>query len=180
MLYKFFMPIITCFIALFLFSCGVPVGSRYTQKTEKTSTPKPSPKEVANKYPENFNLAKYRSKINVKEEKKDTTYSDLEPWYNYSVQPNRADTSKTAIKNVPGYRVQVATTDNLDEANQLRSEIYFKTKQRAIYVIFDPPFYKVEIGDFIDINDAKNLSFKLKQMGYSNARVINETINIFE
>ena len=94
--------------------------------------------------------------------------------------PTKNDTNKTVIKTVPGYRVQVISTDNLDEANTIRSEIYFKTNQKAVYVIFDPPFYKVEVGDFIDINDAKNLSFKFKQMGYKDARVVNETINIFE
>ena len=78
-----------------------------------------------------------------------------------------------------GYRVQVLITDNLDEANNMRSDIYFKTNQKAVYIVFDPPFYKVEVGDFKNMADAKSLSFQLKQLGYSDARVINETINIF-
>jgi|YelNatPaOPRAMG01_1025707.scaffolds.fasta_scaffold00174_46 hypothetical protein len=170
---------------IFFYSCGVPVGSRYAQETKETSTEKTtkekkSVEKVDNNNPENFNLDKYRSRIEIKDNKSDSTDHDLDAWYNYHVLPNKSDTSKTIIKNVPGYRVQVASTDNLDAANQLRSEIYFKTNQKAVYVIFDPPFYKIEIGDFIDINDAKNLSFKLKQMGYPEARVVNETINIFE
>jgi len=87
--------------------------------------------------------------------------------------------SSNSYKDFAGYRVLVLSTDDLDEANNLRSDIYFKTDHAAVYVIFDPPFYKVEAGDFSDINDAQSLSFKLKQMGYNEVRVVNETINKF-
>ena len=185
MISKIFKYFILGSAVIFFYSCGVPVGSRYTQETEKSSNEKinkekKSEEKSDNKNQENFNLDNYRSKIDIKENQNNSTAHDLGAWYNYNVMPNKSDTSKTIIKNLPGYRVQVASTDNLDAANQLRSEIYFKTNQKAVYVIFDPPFYKVEVGDFIDFNDAKNLSFKLKQMGYPEARVVNETINIFE
>jgi hypothetical protein len=181
---KIFLLFISTATAIIFITCGTPVGSRYAQETEKSSTEKTAGEKSATdtskiKYPENFVITNYRSKIEIKESKKDSA-TNQEAWYNYHIAPNKSDTGKTAVKNVPGYRVQIASTDNLDEADSLRSEIYFKTNQKAIYIVFDPPFYKIEVGDFIDMNEAKNLSFKLKQMGYSEARVVNETINIFE
>ena len=168
-------------LLLFLTSCGTSTGSRYSSEGSREKEKVFAKEKSEKNYAENFNLDKYRSKINIPEVKRDSAASaDIDAWYNYRSMPSKNDTNKTVIKTVPGYRVQVISTDNLDEANTVRAEIYFKTNQKAVYVIFDPPFYKVEVGDFIDINDAKNLSFKFKQMGYEDARVVNETINIFE
>ena len=173
--------LISAISLLFIQSCGTSTGSRYDRSAVKETEKKFEEAKSEKKYLEDFNLDDYRTKIDAPEIKKDSAVAaDLEAWYNYRTMPTKNDTNKTVIKTVPGYRVQVISTDNLDEANTIRSEIYFKTNQKAVYVIFDPPFYKVEVGDFIDINDAKNLSFKFKQMGYKDARVVNETINIFE
>jgi hypothetical protein len=49
-----------------------------------------------------------------------------------------------------------------------------------VYVIFDPPFYKVEAGDFTVMNDAQSLYTKLKQLGYNDVRVKSETVNKFK
>ncbi len=179
---KFLIIILISATSLFFIpSCGTSTGSRYNRTADKENEKKFEEAKSEEKYPENFNLDNYRTKIDAPEIKRDSAVAaDLDAWYNYRTIPTKNDTNKTVIKTVPGYRVQVISTDNLDEANTVRSEIYFKTNQKAVYVIFDPPFYKVEVGDFIDINDAKNLSFKFKQMGYKDARVVNETINIFE
>jgi len=68
----------------------------------------------------------------------------------------------------------------LANADSLRSELYNKTNQDHIYIIFDPPFYRIEVGDFTQISAANDLNFKLKQLGYSEARVVNEKINIYK
>jgi hypothetical protein len=163
-------------LSLFLVSCGTSTGSRYLQgkeyqKEEKTDT---------TRYPENFDLTKYHSKIEIKGNAKAEDSSAADVWYSYDASANTSDTAHTIIKTMPGYRVLVLSTDNLDEANNMRSEIYFKSDHAAVYVIFDPPFYKVEAGDFSDINDAQSFNFKLKQMGYNEVRVVKETINKFK
>jgi hypothetical protein len=162
--------------SLFLVSCGTSTGSRYPQ--EQVQQKKEG--KDSTRFSENFDLTKYHSKINIKEKNQaaDSTTSDV--WYSYNSSPNTTDTTQTVIKTLPGYRVLVLSTDNLDDANSLRSEIYFKTNHAAVYVIFDPPFYKVEAGDFTDMNDAQSLNTKLKQLGYNDVRVISETVNKFK
>lgn len=164
--------------SLTIISCAASTAGRYSDGSSKEKANNNAEKK--NFYPENFDLSKYHAKLDLKEDKKEENRENFEVWYNYTKAPDTTATVKTAVKTIPGYRVQIISTDNLDEANKIRSEIFFKTNQKAVYVIFDPPFYKVEVGDFIDLNDAKNLSFKLKQSGYSDARVVNETINVFE
>ena len=76
--------------------------------------------------------------------------------------------------------MQVLSTDNIDEANQVRAEIYEKAARNEVYVIFEPPFYKVKVGDFTSKSEAENLRFKLNQLGYTESKVVQETVNLFE
>ena len=79
-----------------------------------------------------------------------------------------------------GYRVQVLVTDDLDEANRLKSDVYFTKSVDEVYVDFEPPFYKVKVGDFSVQKSAEDLRFKLNQLGYKDAKVIKDKINIFK
>jgi cell division septation protein DedD len=158
-----------------LISCGTSTGSRYAQEQIQ---PKKEMKDSA-LYSENFDLTRYHSKFDVKEKPKPVDSSAIKVWYSYN-DSNNSDTIQSAVKTLAGYRVLVLSTDNLDDANNLKSEVYFKTDHAAVYVIFDPPFYKVEAGDFTNMDDANNFSFKLKQMGYNEVRVVSETINKFK
>ena len=167
------------FLFLLIFSaCSASTGSRYENKGKSSD----NEKEKTEKPAEDFDMSNYRTKIDLPEKnKQEEQPKDLSIWYEYSdSDTTNSNQTPTVIDKVPGYRVQVYSTDKLDDANDKRSEVYFKTNQKHVYVIFDPPFYKVEVGDFTNISDAKDLSFKLKQLGYSDSRVINETVNIFE
>ncbi len=97
-----------------------------------------------------------------------------------SIVTSSTDSLRNVIGTTDGYRVQVLSTDNIDEANLVRSEIYEQTSRKEVYVIFEPPFYKVKVGDFTSNSEAENLRFKLNQLGYTESKVVQETVNIFE
>ena len=103
----------------------------------------------------------------------------MNAWYDYDTTLSNITTGMP-IKQTAGYRVLVLTTDNLDEANNMKTEIYFKTDQKPVYISFDPPFYKVKAGDFVSSTEANELGFKLNQMGYTESKVIRDTVNIFQ
>jgi len=176
-LFYLLFPVLIPFAVIF-YSCGTSTGSRYQQKNQQTSKNEKEENRI-DRYPEDFNLSSYHAKIDLPDSSKKSTRDSVELWYGYDNTPSNFDTTQIPLKTMEGYRVQVLITDDLDEANNMRSEIYSKTNQKAIYIVFDPPFYKVEVGDFQNIADANSFSFQLKQLGYSDARVINETINIF-
>lgn len=165
-------------LSILLVSCSASTGNRYEKNEKEKSEEKD--KTSKKKYEENFDITPYRTKVNIEEEKNNTSAKDLNAWYNYE----NAETPDTSFLHVRGhtngYRVQVVATDNLQQADSIKSELPSITNSRAIYISFDPPFYKVKVGDFINISDAKNLSFKLNQLGYSEARVINDKINLFK
>jgi len=177
-----------CILSIFIiYSCSASTDSRYADDKNKNEVEKELKKETDSSVKnivEDFDFTPYRTKLEIPEKEISipTTIDYSEIWYQY--EESEVDTSsqinRKIIDKVNGYRVLILTTDNLEVANNMRSEIYFNTTQKDVYVIFDPPFYKVMIGDFINYPDANDLNFKMRQLGYNECRVVNETINIFE
>jgi uncharacterized protein (UPF0335 family) len=170
------------FCLILLFGCSASTASRYEKAEKKPKEVRNEDKNIALENMENFDMKPYRTIIEL--EKKDTvllSQKNLTIWYEYQKNDSTGnDSTRTIIDRVPGYRVQVYSTDNLEDANNKRSEVYFKTDQKNVYVIFDPPFYKVEVGDFTNLQYAKDLNFKLNQLGFTDSHVVNDTVNVYE
>lgn len=170
--------IVTLILPFLLYSCGASSTVRYDREKEK----KESGNETEKKnFKEDFDIIPYRTAIDIKEKPSNTSESaEIDAWYGYEEKDTSSVQEKAIIGTTNGFRVQVLATDKLEEADSLKSELSLKVIQKNIYVIFDPPFYKVEVGDFISMGDAKDLNFKLNQMGFTESRVIASTVNIFE
>ena len=163
-----FIPII-----FFHAGCSASTSSRY----EKTNGNGDDKKETVN---EDFDITRYKTQIEIETVSNNEGISDV--WYEY--ENNSEDSNfvqnHEIVRTVDGYRVLVVATDNMEDANSVRADILAKIKRKEVYISFEPPFYKVKIGDFTDITESNNLKFKLNQLGYTEARVIQETVNIFE
>lgn len=169
----FFVFILLSFV---IYSCGATSTVRYDSNKNKEK------KETEEKkYKETFDITPYRTSIDIKENAvTEESDSEIKAWYGYALKDSTADSVKTVVGTTNGYRVQVFTTDNLAAADSLKSVLAQKLFLKNIYIIFDPPFYKVEAGDFTSMGDAKDLNFKLTQMGYTESRVISSTVNVYE
>ena len=173
------------FIVFSLTSCGTitSTGSRFhSEKGILENKPKEVKKSDTTSLKEDFDITPYKSKIEINDtipklNKKES--NNLIVWYDYDTTlPNSGPSKPT--KQGAGYRVLVLTTDNLEEANNMKSEIYFNTNQKPVYISFDPPFYKVKAGDFVNSTEANEFGFKLNQMGYTESKVVRDTVNIFK
>ena len=166
-----FIPII-----FFLAGCSASTSTRY-EKTEKTNENEDKNKATTN---EDYDITRYKTKIEI-----ETTFNSeglSDAWYGYEGESEESNFGQNLniVGTVDGYRVLVVATDDMDAANSVRADILDKIKRKEVYISFEPPFYKVKIGDFTDITESNNLKFKLNQLGYTEARVIQETVNIFE
>ncbi len=129
--------IIILLLLLTIASCGTSTGSRY-EKKETTATPGDTDKETETEkreLDEDFDIAPYKTKISTDEDKPNNKSPEIlnDVWYDYpETEDAIEDPADQDITQVEGYRVQVITTDDLDEANELRAEIYFKTNQKNI------------------------------------------------
>lgn len=162
-------------VVVILAGCSASTGSRYETKDEtKTSSTTEEKKQVE----EDFDITPYETEIEIEAAPLTTDKLPSDVWYEYNV--SAPDSAKKIIGTADGYRVQVISTDDIDEANLIRSEIYASTARKEVYIIFEPPFYKVKVGDFTSKAEAENLRFKLNQLGYTESKVVQETVNLFE
>lgn len=169
-------------ILLFMAGCSASTGSRY-EKIEDKEEIKVSDKEKIEELAavENFDMTPYMEEFDIPEEPENIISTDkLNLWYNYEADTSAVNFGKEIVDQVDGFRVQVIATDDLEEANKIRTEIYERTNQKSVYIVFDPPFYKVKTGDFTEVADARNLSFQLNQLGYKESRVVTEKVNIYK
>ena len=161
--------------AVLIIGCSASTGSRYETKNEtKSSTTTEEKKEVV----EDFDITPYETEIEIEAPPISTDKLPPDVWYEYSAASS--DSAMNIVSTTDGYRVQVLSTDDIDEANLVRAQIYEQTSRKEVYVIFEPPFYKVKVGDFTSKSEAENLRFKLNQLGYTESKVVQETVNIFE
>ena len=178
------LKIILLSIILFYFfvGCGaVSTSGRYEtsgkskevgeEKTDKTGT---NEKEI-------FDLTSYRPVIKTEETEFVTdSYSETtNAWYEYE-EKSESNSNKKIVGTEDGFRVQVIATDDLNEANRINSELSTLIPNQKSYVNFEPPFYKVKLGDFKENSEANDMRFRLSQMGFTEAKVVRETINRFE
>lgn len=165
-------------IIILLASCSASTGSRYEKDKEPVETKRSDSLVVVK---EDFDITPYKTKINVSQY---STEPDKlhDVWYQYETN----NTDSMIVKNgkiigtVDGYRILIIASDNMEEAGSVREDIKEKISRREVYISFEPPFYKVKVGDFTDLAEANNLKFKLNQLGYTEARVVKETVNLFE
>lgn len=169
-----FLIILLAVITL-LIGCSASTSSRYETKKE---TVKETSTEETKEVSEDFDITPYQTEIEIEAPPIATDKLPPDVWYGY--EDSSSNTERKIVGTTDGYRVQVLSTDDIDEANRIRTEIYEKTTRKEVYVIFEPPFYKVKVGDFTSKSEADNLRFKLNQLGYPESKVVQETINLFE
>lgn len=162
-------------LLLIFFGCSASTGSRYEQKEDVKNEQN---EENQGQIEEDFDITPYKSELDLESEELPTGKLPSDVWYQYDENSN--ELQKNVAGTTDGFRVQVIATDNIEEANQTRSEIYSKTTNKEVYINFEPPFYKVKVGDFTSRQDAEDLKFMLNQLGYKEARIVQETINLFE
>jgi len=163
---------------IFLESCSASTNTRYEKENGLTDA---ETADTLVSIQEDFDISPYRITIDIEEFNTSTEgFSDI--WYQYdSFQADSiSKVNGKIIGTVDGYRVLVIVTDDMEEANSVRDDLNSQISRREVYISFEPPFYKVKVGDFSNIAEANDLKFKLNQLGYTAAKVVHETINLFE
>jgi hypothetical protein len=81
---------------------------------------------------------------------------------------------------IAGYRVQILVTDQLDSANSVKNYIQSILTtagiQAQVYVIYDPPNYKVRVGDFEHLQEASSLRNFFIEKGFKYAWIVPDKI----
>lgn len=77
---------------------------------------------------------------------------------------------------VQGYRVQVYSSSNFDEASQMKSLVAEQASSDSVYILFDPPVYKVRVGDYPTRYEANQRLLFFLNAGYRDAWIVPDRI----
>jgi hypothetical protein len=149
-------------------------------KNEKSMDKSDFALEKKLKQNEDYDISRLSPKLDIEVDvKKNNMHSAKEIWYSYPISDDYKKTKKI-ISTSDGYRVLVATSDDLLEIETIQQRLENYKSIYQIYSIFEPPFYKLYIGDFSSVENANSLKNKLIHLGFRDSKVIRTTINIFD
>ena len=77
---------------------------------------------------------------------------------------------------VQGFRIQIFSSSNVDEATVMKNLALEKFVGDSIYVVYDAPVYKVRVGDFVNRYEANQRLPEFVQKGYQDAWIVPERI----
>ena len=157
MISKILISVPLCF-SLALLGCA---SSSSEQKSEKDDT-----QEFIHRYEKTFNPSDYDSNPPAeKSEKKENQKPE---------ETTPSAPGETEL--VTGFRVQVSFTDNIEQANKIKDDLSSLLTNQPVYVVFESPYYKVRVGDFLSRPDA-NITLKtLIDRGYKDAWIVPDKV----
>jgi hypothetical protein len=111
---------------------------------------------------------------------------DEEPFVQYQMHSTdgkapttlRSSEDSSLIKEeiVQGFRIQLFSSSNIDEATAIKNDAAPKFISDSIYVVFDAPVYKVRVGDFINRYEANQRLPEFVAQGYRDAWVVPDRV----
>ncbi len=86
------------------------------------------------------------------------------------------DSMALVEETILGFRIQILSTSNVDEAEESRIAAQQLFLSDTVYVIYDPPVYKVRVGDFETRLEANGRLQDVQERGYKDAWVVPDNV----
>ena len=160
------------FLILALAGCLDGCGSAEEAKKSDDRTDSgiaPSMKIPLSRYESTFNPADYNDAVEVELQMHETMVMK-------GKIGAKEDSVYVKSEILQGYRIQIFASPSIDEANAMRSAASQRLGEDSLYVIFDPPVYKVRVGDFRTRIEANQKLGMLVDSGFPDAWVVNDRI----
>ena len=75
-----------------------------------------------------------------------------------------------------GYRLQLLNTRSRDEAFKLKASLLEYFTDEKVYVLYQAPYFKVRLGNFVNRNDAENFKKDLGSFTSRPAYVVDDLV----
>lgn len=85
-------------------------------------------------------------------------------------------TSNASYNTIPGFRVQVLTTQTLDKAIKVKAEADSLLPNYNVYIVYDSPYYKVRIGNFRARYEANQAVTYIAGHGFPSAWLVPDNV----
>jgi hypothetical protein len=77
---------------------------------------------------------------------------------------------------IPGFRVQVTISEDIDAANALRDSLSEIFPDEWVYIVYHPPYYKIRIGNYADRFVAAGMLDSLRHQGFPDAWIVPDRV----
>lgn len=89
---------------------------------------------------------------------------------------NKRTSMMTSSGLYKGYRIQVLSTTNRDQANKVKSDVLTKFTDQKAYLTYNSPYFKVRIGNFINREDAEKFRQQLIKLYPQGVYVVEDAV----
>ena len=90
---------------------------------------------------------------------------------------NKRSTMLTSSGQYKGYRIQVVSTTNRDQAFKIKTDLLMKYPDEKTYVMFQSPYFKVRIGNFLKRVDAEKFRKELNKAFPQGVFIVEDAID---
>lgn len=90
---------------------------------------------------------------------------------------NKRSSMLTSTGQYKGFRLQVISTRSREQAFEIKADLLTKYPEEKSYVMFQSPYFKVRIGNFIKREDAENLRKILNKSFKNGVFVVEDVID---
>jgi hypothetical protein len=90
---------------------------------------------------------------------------------------NKRSSMLTSTGQYKGFRLQVISTRSREQAFEIKADLLTKYPEEKCYVMFQSPYFKVRIGNFVKREDAENLRKILNKSFKNGVFVVEDVID---
>ena len=89
---------------------------------------------------------------------------------------NKRTSMMTSSGLYKGYRIQVISTTNRDEATRIKTEVLTRFSDQKAYLTYHSPYFKVRIGNFIKKDEAEKFRQQLNKYYPQGVYVVEDAV----
>jgi hypothetical protein len=91
--------------------------------------------------------------------------------------PPSQDTVEAQEEIVQGFRIQLFSSSDFEDASQFKISLQDRSVSDSVYIVFDPPVYKVRVGDYSTRYEANQRLLYYIDLGYRDAWVVPDRVS---
>ena len=87
-------------------------------------------------------------------------------------------TTRNSRRSAQGYRIQVISTNNRTKALEAKTKIYQKFPELKSYLMYQPPFFKLKVGNFTEREEAESYMHDIMTLFPSGVYVVRDVVEV--
>lgn len=87
-------------------------------------------------------------------------------------------TTRNSRRTAPGYRIQVISTNNRTKAMEAKTKIYQRFPELKAYLMYQSPFFKVKVGNFVEREEAESYLQDIQQLFPATIYVVRDIVEV--